>query len=138
MHTQQLLEYIQLQACAGIDAGAKKAALLDQAALESQAPISVQETPLQHTSATAAVPVPDGRDYRQAEPPTHYHTPQPVVETLDQVLQAVVATQFCADEALSKSNSTITLSDDSVEILAPEEAAQDDADVVVLDETTSK
>ena len=95
---------------------------------------------MQHTSATAAVPVPDGRDYRQAEPPTHYHTPQPVVETLDQVLQAVVATQFCADDALSKSNSTITLSDDSVEILTPEEpaATQEEADVVVLDETTKK
>ena len=93
---------------------------------------------MQHTPASA-VPVPDGRDYRQAEPPTHYHTPQPVVETLDQVLQAVVeATQFCAADALNKSNSTITLSDDSVEILTPEEAAQDDADVVVLDETTSK
>ena len=125
------------QSC-GIDAGAERAAKLDQEALVSQAPISAQEAPLQHASAVAA-PVPDGRDYRQAEPPAHFHTPQPVVETLDEVLHAVVeATQTCDVEVLDKSNSTITLSDDSVEILAPEEAAQDDGDVVVLDETTSK
>ena len=95
---------------------------------------------MQHLPAEAG-PVPDGRDYRQAEPPAHYHTPQPVVETLDQVLQAVAeATQVCAADALNKSNSTITLSDDSVEILTSDEpaAANDDAEVVVLDETTNK
>ena len=122
----------------GWDVGTEKAASLDQAALESQAPLSVQEAPLRHTSTAA--PVPDGVDYRQAQPPPHYHTPQPVIETLDQVLQSVVeATQYCAADALNKSNSTITLSDDSVEI-RPEEpaAAEDDADVVVLDETTNK
>ena len=93
---------------------------------------------MQHTPASA-VPVPDGRDYRQAEPPTHYHTPQPVVETLDQVLQAVAeATQVCAADALNKSNSTITLSDDSVEILPSDDPAAANDDVVVLDETTNK
>ena len=89
----------------------------------------------------AAGPVPDGRDYRQTEPPTHYHTPQPVVETLDEVLQAVAeATQACAAGELNKSNSTITLSDDSVEVLTSDEpaAANDDVEVVVLDETTDK
>ena len=128
------------QTCAGLDAGAEKAAQLDQEALDSQAPLSVQEVPLQHVTA-AADPVPDGRDYRQTEPPTHYHTPQPVVETLDEVLQAVAeATQACAAGELNKSNSTITLSDDSVEVLTSDEpaAANDDVEVVVLDETTDK